>query len=456
MLRKALAMLVPALLAASPLPAQHLTLADALRRADRDAYDNRAARARDEAAGAQALVPLRGILPTLRVESGYAATTDPVAAFGTTLRQRRLTAADFDPARLNGPPTSRDLSSGVVLEVPLVDVDAIAGRRAALRAHDAARAGTDWTREETRATVVRAYYGAVLAGARVATLETAARAAHDHARQADAMLRNGLVTRSDVLLADVRAGDVDAELAGARADATLARRQLALAVGAPEDTAFALPTALPSADAVRTLAQRVAEDSAPAAERSDVRAARLSLDAARADAQRARTLLLPRVNAFARADWHAPDQLAGERNWTAGVMLTWTPFAGASEIGERRAAAARERGAAAAADGAAAQARLDLQHAGDALRVALVRLDIAERGAAQSAEAHRIVARKYDGGLAGITELLDAAAIDTRSALTLADARYGVISAAAALREAAGRPLDVITTLDSSPEDSIS
>ena len=85
---------------ALPLAAQ-ITLGDAFRAADRSAYGNRIAAGTADVQGGHALAPLRGILPTLRVEAGYVRTTDPIGVFGATLRQRTVSQANFDPQRLN-------------------------------------------------------------------------------------------------------------------------------------------------------------------------------------------------------------------------------------------------------------------------------------------------------------------------------------------------------------------
>jgi outer membrane protein TolC len=74
-----------------------------------------------------------------------------------------------------------------------------------------------------------------------------------------------------------------------------------------------------------------------------------------------------------------------------------------------------------------------------ARRVALARLDIARRGVAQSEEAHRIVGRKYVGGLATVLEVLDAAAVETQARLSLAGARHGGLVSAAERLLAMGR-----------------
>ena len=66
----------------------------------------------------------------------------------------------------------------------------------------------------------------------------------------------------------------------------------------------------------------------------------------------------------------------------------------------------------------------------------------------QSAEAHRIVSRQYEGGLVTIAELLDAQAADIESSLGLSQARYAVIVAAAERRLALGLDPGSLAALD--------
>jgi outer membrane protein TolC len=91
---------------------------------------------------------------------------------------------------------------------------------------------------------------------------------------------------------------------------------------------------------------------------------------------------------------------------------------------------------------------LQVEQTRTALAVALARLEISERAVAQSAEAHRIIARKYEGGLASVTELLDAQTADTQSGLAFAQARYMAIVDAAERRLALGRDPATLAVLD--------
>ncbi len=100
-------------------------------------------------------------------------------------------------------------------------------------------------------------------------------------------------------------------------------------------------------------------------------------------------------------------------------------------------------------EAAEAQAALELERATAGLAVALSRLEIAQVAGAQAREAHRIVSRKYDGGLATVTELFDAAAIDTDSQLRDVAARYDVLIALAEVRKAQGLDLSPLQDLES-------
>lgn len=427
--------------------AAQLSLEEALRRAARDGYPARIAEAQAGALEGQAALTLRGVLPTIRVEGGYVRTTDPLGAFGSTLRQRAVTPEAFEPSRLNYPGAIGNVGSALVLEQPIFNADALFGRRAASRGSAAARATERWERAGAQLDVVRAYYGAALAAVQVATLDSAARAAHAHQRAAESRHRNGLATRSDALLAAVRAGQVDARLIAARGTARLAGSRLALAVGAPTDTTLVPAGGLPDTAAIARLTG--ATDTGAPGERADLRAGRLVVEAAAADHQRATALFLPRVNSFGRLEWNSSGSPFGGRDaWTAGVMVSWAPFSGGAELAERRTTAARKRGAEAAAEAAEARARLEMQEALNAVEVALAQVEITGQAVGQATEAHRIVARKYEGGLATAVELFDAAAEETAARVGFAEARYSAIVALAESRRVSGRSLEPLAVLD--------
>jgi outer membrane protein TolC len=423
---------------------QPLTLGQALARADSGAFANRAAAAGADLGRAERDRTLRGLLPGIRAEAGWMRTTDPLNAFGFTLRQRAVSPESFRPDALNYPQPVSNVGAGLVAELPLLNPDVWLGRSAANSSAEAAEASARWTRDGTRLDVVRAYYGGVLAVQQVNALEAGLRAARSHVEQASALFNRGVVTRSDVLLAEVGAGEMETRLLGARNDAALAVRRLALALGTPADTTLELPATLPDPARLGPLASDTLGSL-----RADVEAASLGREAARRDVKRASALLLPRVNSFGRWDWNDPDTpFGGKPSWTVGVMATWSLFSGAGELVERRTASARAAAATAQAEAVEGSARLELVARRGELDVALASLPIAERAVGQAAEAHRIVARKYEGGLASVTELLDASALETRTQVEQAAAVYRAIVATGGWRLAAGLDLSELTALD--------
>jgi len=424
-----------ALVLAAPAAAQTpLSLHDALGRVDADGYANRIASAAADAAAARIGTTGRGILPTVRVEAGWLRSTDPLATFGFLMRQRLVTPQAFDPAALNDPLARSDLSSGLVLEAPLLNIDAWAGRSAANHAAGAATAHAEWVASGMRLDVIKAYFGAILAEEQVATLEAGNAAARSHVRQAESAAANGLVTRSDVLLVEVMQGEVETRLAQAEGQRAVARLQLALLLGSPGDTLFTLPRSVPGTPPT--------PDRSTIESRADLRMAEAAVAAAGAVKRAADAAFLPRVNAFARYDWHDPHApFGGKAMWTVGVMASWSPFSGGAELAQRRSALADAVGATTGREAAEAAAALEVRAATIGVSVAVRALTIASQAVVQATEAHRIVGRKYAGGLAAVSELLDAQATELTTRLGEAKARYDLLTARATLARAQGHDL---------------
>ena len=444
---RAVAAALIALPAAADAQEPPLTLRRALEHAGTGAVANRAARAALDEADAGRLATWRAILPSFRVDAGFARTTDPVGAFGTTLRQQRITREDFDPARLNFPNSIDNFTGALVIEQPVVALDGWLASRARARSRDGASFAADWTARTTQVDVVSAWYGVILAAERATTLTAATRAADAHVRQADQMLEAGLVTKSDALLASARAGELEGARLDAVRDSILAGRQLAALLGARAGELPEVRGTFPADSVVERLARDV--EALEVRSRADVEGARASGSAAAADVARARATLVPRIVSFARRDLNSAQRpFAGSSNWTVGVMASWSPFSGASELADRRAAEARRAASQAQLAGAEAWAAVDVERTALTLATALSRLAIARRTVEHAQEAHRIVAKKYAGGLATVIELLDAAAAELQTRLALSAARHSLITSLAERLRAIGHDPARLAVLD--------
>lgn len=443
----ALFALLPQSLTAQTAPP--LRLHDVVERVTERGFVARASTEDAKAADASARAARANLLPQLRLEAGAARTNDPIGVFGAKLRQRTVTQADFDPRTLNRPDALSMGSGAVVMDLPVFAPQAILGQRAASLAARAAHAMTDHTIRGATLSATRSYYGAVLATASVSALDSAVAAATAHVAQAASLERNGVVARSDLLLAQVRLSELEARRSSARGAASLARVALAVQMGQPGDTAQSLPASLPSAEMIRALVANSDSLAHDDSSRDDVRAAQLGAQAAREDLRRAKGRWLPTVGAMLRSDWASPNQpFAGTPFVTGAVVVTLPVFSGGGEFADRQRASAMLNAAQTRADGAAAVADLEIAQASIQRRVAMEQLTISERAYAQAVEALRLVQRRYDGGLAAISELLDAGAARSTAELAAVSARHTVLIALAEERIARGLDLSPLLSLD--------
>lgn len=425
-----------------------LSLEDAVAEALEANLDLEAARARTRAARAGADAASAFLWPGVAADAGWVRTDDPVAAFGTKLRQARFEAADFDVAALNAPAPVSDWSAGVGTEWRILDPTAWSRRKGA----DAGARASEWGLERRReATVFQTrvlYVQAVLADARLRAAEAAERAAegtHDLFRRRAA---EGVLTDADVLQAEAERASARARRIGAEEDVADARARLGLFLGrdpseaapVPADTALLAGTVLDTGESGRARATG-AEGGEPVAARADLRAMESKMEAARAGVRATRRGFLPAVEAFGAISSHAPEIADGrEAYWTAGVRLEWPLFTGFA----RRAALERSRAEARAVeveyDHALREARVEVAEAERRVVAARGGVEASLAALEAATEAHRLVRRRFEEGLATPVDLLQAEA--RRTAM-----RVEAVDAAGRYRIAAAR-LDFMTTTE--------
>ncbi|MEQ1856774.1 MAG: TolC family protein, partial [Longimicrobiales bacterium] len=283
----------------------------------------------------------RAFLPTVRAEVSGVRTNDPVAVFGLKLRQARFAGSDLALGALNDPASFAGFSSSAFVEVPVLAPEGWYGYRAARSATAAREAGATRVSGATVFMVTQAYVDAQLAAARVAGLDGALTAVREHARQAELLNRQGLVTGLDARLASLQAADLEVRRLAAAAEAANAVSRLRALIAVPEGTPLVLTDSLgvPVGDAA-------CRDSACAPDsRGDLRALEAGRDAAEAARKSAWAAQLPQVGVFGGVAYHGHDTPwnSGSGDWTLGVSVRWNLFPALSGVAAvRRAAAERE------------------------------------------------------------------------------------------------------------------
>jgi outer membrane protein TolC len=428
-------MLLLGLLAAGlPAPVQPqeerpVSLEQAVEEARRGSLDVQAAKARAQAARHGLAAASAYLWPKLAVEAGAMRSNDPVAAFGSRLRQERFTTEDFDPARLNRPGAVADWSGAIGATWAPLDLPATAAREAASHEAAAAELGSTWAERAAEFRARVRYLEAVGAGRRLRATDAALEAATENARLVRRRRDEGVLTDVDLMQAQAALEAARARLIGAEKDLADARERLGVALGWPQrvtpvptDTTFEVPS----------MSQAVVGS------RPDLRASEVGLQAAGARVQQARRARLPVVFGFARLETHAPRAFSEVHDdWALGFQVRVPVFAGF-------ALSARERAAGAALEAAqrehalrVREAEADDAAARRALDAARLGLRAAEAGAEAAEEAARLMRRRFDEGLATTADLLaveaqaaelSARAVDARLAVHLAAARLAFLA----------------------------
>lgn len=416
-------------LASAQEPAR-LSLAEALARGAEHHPAVVEARWERRAREADALGSAAAFLPSFSAELGGTRTDDPVAAFGTRLRQGRFAQADFALTALNTPDPIGDVSTVLTVEQPIFQPEALLGRRSAGAAAQAGRHAEERAGQMAAFDVVRAYFGARLAADRVVVLEESQAAAAGTLRQVERLRREGVVTVVDEQLGRSRVSELDAAVAQARGGAATALDHLLQLLALDPGSAVELTDSL----------EVPAEPTGLEGTRADLAALRAGVRAGDAQVLRARSQWLPSVAAFGNLRWHDDDVgiANGPRRWTAGLMIRWTPFRGLADVGALRRAQAERAAAGARLEAGERRAAAEVRAATIELEAAGVAARAAEDALVFAAQAARAAAARYDAGAATISELLAVRAAESGQRLALLQARYQARVAASALTLARG------------------
>ncbi len=406
----AAALLPPALAAQEPV--RTVTLDEAIARSV--AVDPAAVAAASGIASARAdVLQSRGAwLPTLTLGSTY----------GNSSNER------FDQA--TGSLVSENYTAQVATGIELFDGGRrLAEGRSAGARQRAASATYREQRYETALATTETFYGAAAADELVA----AARQRQERARQqlefARTRLEVGTATRSDVLRAELEAGNAELAVVEAESGQRTSRLQLGQRIGVAGEVrpaAAALPDRGPELPAEEELVAR-AERSAPSA-----LAARASYDERRATRIASTTAYAPTLRATGGYDWTAFEFPPSERSWSLRVIASLPVLNGFQREANVARARASERAAEARAADASIAARVAAADAAREIGSAERRVEIARRSVELAREDLRVQEERYRLGASTILDL-------QASQVALTDAEVGWVRARQGLGVAVAR-----------------
>ena len=393
--------------AAQPTPPLSLTLSEAIQQAL--AHNPRIQTATSQVDASQARISQAksGFYPQLNFQEAFKRTTNPMWAFGTKLNQGEITAADFDPARLNNPDPLNNFATSISVEWPLFDAGQTwFGWRQAKIDLEATDRMLDRTRQEVIAQTAVAYTGMLLTVKNLVVVEQTLETAAAHLKLIRSRYENGFVVKSDLLRAQVRIADLEQQRLQAESDIDIARAKLNATLGIAIDTPLETVSPLEKGTATAgTLEEWVAS---ALAHRPELEQMRLRETTASQEMSKTRYAHLPSLHLVGNYEINSENFSDTADNYTIGAVVRLNLFSGHRLSAKTTEAEASLRQVQAIRREVDLGVRVQTRQAFFLAQSAWKRIQVSETAVTQAAEGLRIVRNRYENGLFTLVDLLDA------------------------------------------------
>lgn len=339
-------------------------------------------------------------LPNVEVSYSASLTNDPLASFGFKLQQESVTAADFNPALLNDPENIENYNAQLMVQQPLINVDAWAARKAAKMKVQALAYKGKYTKSYVQFLVKKAYYSTQLANAYKGVVIKALQMAESALKLSEDNLEQGYVKEADVMSVKVRVLELKSQLA--EADDNIASAGEFLAFLLNKDGVSILPT-----DSLSKVSAYVVKTDYNIANRSDVMGMERAKDALNKMNAYSKLQFAPRLNAFGMVNYNDNSLLGtNAESWMVGAKLQWSLFTGGKNIAALKRSKIQYLQAQDSYNEYVAKNNMELNKAQRGLRVASAKLEADAMAKQQSEELLRIRLNRYKQGLERTTDVL--------------------------------------------------
>ncbi len=413
-----------------------LTLRQAIDLALRQNPEAAIAHAVDQDAKAAATMARTQLLPQLNFTEDISRGDDPVYAFGTRLRQRQFTQADFALSALNRPQPIGNFSTRFAGSWTAFD---------SFKTQNEIRQ-TDLLRESASSSaravdqqivlhVIEAYQSVLYSQREIDVAQHEQETAAALLASVDDHVKAGLAVESDRMSGQVNAAARKQELIAAQGDLDLAWAELREAMGEPDLAASELRPIEPHTFAQLPLEEEIAT---AAKTRPDLTALAHTQSAQVSAVRAAKSNFGPLVSTY--GNWEEDRGtlgISGGNNWVAGVQVRVDilPLGKRAQLAREVAAQQRINAQVAASQ---QHVRLEVSQAHIRRRTAELSIETARTAMDQSAESLRIVKNRYGAGLATITDLLRAEDAERQNQSSYWHAVYGNVMAYAEMLYATG------------------
>jgi outer membrane protein len=293
----------------------------------------------------------------------------------------------------------------------------------------------DSGRQDLAFRAARAFVRVLQVEATARATDAAVAAAESDGQRARGRREVGLVTDADVLAVDVHLADVRERQIATAGDLTVARLQLAEAIGSPLNASLELvpPAPRPGPPSEDGLVKEALT------KHPLLREATLDVRLAENGQRTARAAFLPTIGVQGGWEFNGETLGAQQSSWLVGAEARINLFRGFGDKARLAEANSTRARANAQRERLERQIEVEVRAAFVQLRSAQAREDVGRAALTQARESQRIIRNRYENGLATVTEVLRAAeaTLDAESRATAA--AMEVILQTVALDRALGR-----------------
>lgn len=340
------------------------------------------------------------LLPQANFSYTAVTTNNPLNAFGSRLQQSSITAADFDPKRLNNPSGTQDFSAKFELQQPLLNQDLLYQRKSISRQVEMYRLMSDRTGEYIRFETRKAYLQLQITYEQQKVLNEALATSKTIYKTAKDYYDQGLIQKSDLLSTALHVMNLETQVINVQSAIQDASDVLSILMGRSTGVVYTVDTIYMSKNII-------ADSMILPAERSDFKALQKGIESYDLMIRSAKMSRLPRLNAFASYQLNDKSLLGLNANaYMAGVQLSWNIFNGNRTKNIISQDQLEKEKMATQLDQQKRDAQLQLNHTGRQLSDALFDMKQQQLAVEQASEALRVLKDRYAQGLAKTSDVL--------------------------------------------------
>ena len=213
-----------------------LTLNQAVNQAIENNWDVKKMQTKLGVAKAELMQANASFLPNINLSETFINTTDPLNVFGFKLKQEIVSASDFNPSLLNNPDDINNFMTKIQVEQPILNFDALTGRRAASTNVKATELNLTWTKNLIGLYAKQMYFQLQLVTAQKEVLNSTQNAVQEAMKVTQDYFNQNLITKVDLLDMKLRLNEVESQLLALENQVTSINNQFAHFLGYPLTT----------------------------------------------------------------------------------------------------------------------------------------------------------------------------------------------------------------------------